>query len=158
MTRTCLVSLYGNGNVLAAISAVRWYNIQKHANEDVKVVTVVNTLGLSDVIMRESGKSITRIFASQGWSEPIFLNDQDMAEFVPSFHNMITYSKALLRFRKKLDIEHIDEIYYAHDIGGRRNNGVSGNPLPVGTGNLCSLSAGMAWRGECFEMIRTNED
>lgn len=119
MTRACLVSLYSNGNVLAAISAVRWYNSQRHPNEDVSLVTMVNTPGLPSVIVHESGKTITKIIASQGWPEPIFLNDQDMADFAPSFRNLIPYHEALRRFRKKLGIEHIDEIYYAHDIHGR---------------------------------------
>ena len=119
MTRTCLVSLYSNGNVLAAISAVRWYNSQRHPNEDLSIVTVVNTPGLPGVIVRESGKTLTKIMASQGWPEPIFLTDQDMADFAPSLHKLTPYQEALRRFRKKLGIEHIDEIYYAHDIHGQ---------------------------------------
>jgi len=119
MTRTCLVSLYGNSHVLAALSAVRWYSLQRHGDEDIKVVTVVNTPGFSDVIMRERGETLTQIIASQGWPKPILLNDQDMTEFARSFHKKLTYREILRRFRRKLGVEHIDEIYYAHDIGGR---------------------------------------
>jgi hypothetical protein len=118
MTRTCLVSLYGNSNVLAALSAVRWYSLQKHGDEDIKVVTVMNTPGFSDVIMRKSGETLTQIIASQGWPKPILLNDQDMTEFSQSIHNLVTYREILRRFRRKIGVEHVDEIYYAHDIGG----------------------------------------
>lgn len=119
MTRTCLVSLYGNSQVLAALSAVRWYNLQRHGDDDIKVVTVVNTPGFSDVIMRERGGTLTKIIASQGWPKPILLNDQDMTEFAWPSHKILTYREILRRFRRKLGVEHIDEIYYAHDIGGR---------------------------------------
>jgi hypothetical protein len=119
MTRTCLVSLYGNGNVLAAIAAVHWYNLQKHPKDDIKVMTIVNTPGISNEIMQESGRITTKIITSQGWPEPIFLNHKDLSKFIPSLRNMITFRKGVRSFRQKLGIEQIDEIFYAHDVHGQ---------------------------------------
>ena len=118
MTRTCLVSLYGNGNALAALSAVRWYNALRYPNEKVEVVTVVNTPGLSDELIRESGSITTRIISSQGWAEPIFLSDQEMTRFTPSIRNGVNVRTALKLFRRRIQLDHVDEIFYAHDIGG----------------------------------------
>ena len=119
MTRTCLVSVYGNSNILAALSAVHWYSRECHGNEDFRAVTVVNTPGFSDTLLHESGATLTKITASLGWPSPIFLNDQDIAEILSPNQKRIAYRESLRRFRNKLGVEKIDEIYYAHDIGGQ---------------------------------------
>lgn len=118
MTRTCLVSLYGNGNVLAAMSAVRWYNAQRYPDEKVEVVTVVNTPGLSDAIIKESGDITTRIISSQGWPEPIFISDQEIGLYTPSLSGKLPVRSAIKNFKKRIHCEKVDEIFYAHDIGG----------------------------------------
>lgn len=118
MTRTCLVSLYGNGNVLAAMSAVRWYNALRYPDEKVEVVTVVNTPGISAAIIKESGDITTRIISSQGWPEPIFISDQEIGLYTPSLSGRVTVPSAIKKFKQRIHLEKVDEIFYAHDIGG----------------------------------------
>ncbi|MCX6056679.1 MAG: hypothetical protein NTW69_00790 [Chloroflexi bacterium] len=70
--------------------------------------------------MQETLDILTRMIVSHGWSPPILLDDQDMSEFSgSSAGGTVSYREVLRRFRCKLGVNHVDEIYYAHDIGGR---------------------------------------
>jgi len=118
MSSRRLVSVFGPGNVLAALSAVKWRESQRSEDTDWNVVTLVHTPGLPEPIARDSGVVVERLISSQGWPEPLVLTDADMEEVVKG-GRFPRYREVLRRFRRKLGTEHFDEIYYAHDVVGR---------------------------------------
>ena len=115
-TRSCLVHVFHSGNVLAAISAVKWYGLQRHGDERADVVTLAHNPGLSDDAAQESVVVVERMIASQGWPKPIVLTRGEMNEITGRW---TPYDAVLHRFREKMGVGHFDEVYYTHDLVGR---------------------------------------
>ena len=115
-SRSCLVHVFGSGNVLAAISAVKLYGVQRYGNEHADVVTLAHNPGLSGDAAQESAAVVERMIASQGWPKPIVLTRGEMNEITGQW---IPYGAVLRRFREKMGGSHFDEVYYAQDLVGR---------------------------------------
>ena len=118
MSRSCLVSLFGPGNVLAALSAVKWYGVQRHGEDEPQVVTLLHNPGLSGDAVQESAQVVERVLTGQGWAKPLVLTMAEMAELVRAGERT-TYRQILDRFRKRIGVGRFDEVYYAHDVVGR---------------------------------------
>ena len=117
-SRSCLVHVFGSGNVLAALCAVKWYGLQRHGDERADVVTLAHNPGLSDDAAQESAGVVERMIASQGWPKPIVLTRGEMNEITQP-GRWTSYSAVLHRFREKMGVGHFDEVYYTHDLVGR---------------------------------------
>ena len=118
MSRSCLVHVFGSGNVLAALSAVKWYGLQCYGDASADVVTLAHNPGLPDDAAQESALVVERIIASQGWPRPVVLTAGEMAEITRP-GRWTPYQEILNRFRQKVSVAHFDEIYYTHDVVGR---------------------------------------
>lgn len=117
MSRTCLVHIYGTSNILAALSAVSWYGIYKKNDQPVKVITIINTPGLSSVVLKEIDRNIAEIIVPLGWFEPVVLSDQDIDQIMQPYTINGHYKRTISLFRNTLNLEEVDEVYYAHDVG-----------------------------------------
>ncbi len=117
MTRRCLVSVYGPGNVIAALSAVKWYGLQRYADERADVVTIVHHPGLPDDMAKEAGIVVERMISSQGWSKPTILLAEDIEEITHA-GRLASYREILQRFRHRIGADNFDEVFYAHDVVG----------------------------------------
>lgn len=113
-----LVSVFGPGNVMAALSAVRWRESQQGRDTVGGVVTIVHTPGLPATAATESAVVVERLISSQGWETPMVLTDGDVDGIVQGA-NHSPYREVLRRFRQRVGREHFDEVYFAHDVVGR---------------------------------------
>jgi hypothetical protein len=118
MSRSCLVHVFHPGNVLAALSAVKYYGLTCHGGAYDDVVTLVHNPGLSDPIAREAGTVVERIIASQGWTKPIVLTAGEMDEITRPTR-LTSYSAVLKRFRQQIGRDHVDEVFFSFDVMGR---------------------------------------
>jgi hypothetical protein len=62
---------------------------------------------------------IGRLTATQGWPDPLLLTEADIEGVTRRGSLGVSYNQILRRFKDRLGLEHVDEIYYAHDVVGR---------------------------------------
>lgn len=115
MTRTCLVSVFHPGNILAAMAAVKWYGIVKKKDTvNTDIFCIIHIPGMQDRDYQDLERIISRMISSQGWKKPICLPDTLLMDITS--HKK--YSLTLEKFRRFIGSEHIDEFFYAHDVLG----------------------------------------
>ena len=117
MTRICLVLLFHSGNVLAALSAVKWYSYKQYTFEDCKIVTIINVPGIPRKELQITADIIEKMTSVHGWEKPVILSDNDIAIILQKGY-LTSCKTQLKRFREYLGLERVDEIYYAHDVIG----------------------------------------
>jgi len=116
--RSVLVSVYGSGNLLAAMASVRWNGEQSGRGEADRVVVLVHPPVPSAEMVRANGEVVERLIASQGWPAPIVLTGEDVAQITRESDRFARYADVLARFRERVG-DGFDEIHYAHDMVGR---------------------------------------
>jgi len=117
MTRTCLISLFHPGNVLAAMTAVKWFGHLKYGKEDANLIVLIHVPGLSENNLNEIKEVIDRIIAIKGIVKSIIITDDDL-KAAKSIHPWKRFSAALNKFKDIVGTGDVDEVYYAHDIVG----------------------------------------
>jgi len=115
-SRSCLVSVYGTGNILAALCAVEWLGRQRGHEGDARVATLVHPPTDSRSAAREIGAAVERLIRPHGWMPPVVLTTDDVNRLLQGSDGGRSHRGQLDRARRLAGREAPDEIYYAHDI------------------------------------------
>lgn len=116
-SRSCLISLHGSGNALAALAAVRHFGDSNGLGSPSRVVTIVHAPTDDREAAAEVGSMVERLIASQGWPAPIVMTIADVLALTPEGGR--SYRRSLAEFRKLVGPDPFDEVYYAHDFVNR---------------------------------------
>lgn len=116
VSRSCLVSIHGSGNVLAALAAVSHFGEHHGLGEPTRVVTVVHVPTDDRQAATEIGSMVERLIASRGWPAPIVLTIAEVLALTPDGRS---YRRSLAGFRELVGSDPFDEVYYAHDFVNR---------------------------------------
>lgn len=116
-SRSCLISIHGSGNVLAALAAVRHFGDSNRLGSPSRVVTIVHAPTDDRNAAAEIGRMVERLIASQGWPAPIVLTIADVLALARDDGR--SYRRSLASFRKLVGAGEFDEVYYAHDFVNR---------------------------------------
>ncbi len=112
--RSCLVSVYGSGNALAAIASVRSYGIESGAGDPTRVVVLLHP-PVSAATAAANAAVVERLIGSQGWDPPVLLAGEDLARLSPSLRRGASLRRTIRRFTETYGTE-FDEIHFAHDM------------------------------------------
>jgi hypothetical protein len=111
------VHVFGSGNVLAALCAVKWYGRVRHGDETADVVVLIHNPGLSDAVAHESAVVVGKMTSTHGWPKPIVLTRDEMNEITEG-RSRKDQHHTLQCLRARLGRDRFDEIYYPHDLVG----------------------------------------